>query len=159
MWQNYSAPKSKRPKFKKKQINGNREFHIKRVPAQVSPRDPRSEADYRLNASIEEKDVVAARMVLNEFNPSKISIYSSKPIEVGSEIRLTLLQPKTFYCKALVESVQDLTINAKVITNSPFRYRVKLTIVHENELEKKRIEKYWKLIQNDHLYPIRKKIA
>jgi len=145
MWQNYGA---KNPKKKVRKKNYNKtpvKYHMKRIPAQLSQKE------VGLGQKPHPKDLVAARILLNDLKPEGLTMFTEKPLMVGDSIRITLLEPTHFYCKGRVVWCQELPSEGRILSPFSFTYRVGIQFEFDSELDSQRIKKYCEKILEEEL--------
>ncbi|MCC7440791.1 MAG: PilZ domain-containing protein [Bdellovibrionales bacterium] len=94
--------------------------------------------------------VIAARLVLNDFGPKGIGAYSPEPVMVGQEVAVTIEKPTRFYCKGRVIWCQ--LEESHIISQAPFQYRMGIEFIFGSDDEKRAVEDYCKDLSASHMF-------
>src|SRR4051812_41092771 len=82
------------------------------------------------------------RVILNDFSPTSIGLFSERGLDLGQEVALTLSEPTRVYLKARVTKCADMNTESHVIREKSFGVRLVLTFIFESDEERKAIERY-----------------
>ncbi len=99
-------------------------------------------ADLKILEQTREPQIAECRVVMNDFNPQGVTLFSSVPLMVGDEVALTLEDPKQFYIKARIVSCQEFDVNSKVLAQNTFSYRIGMQFKFESEAERAEVRAY-----------------
>jgi hypothetical protein len=144
MWQ---APNSRvraiaQAKKREKERN-RRPLHLKRVVGEI-----------KVTGGLGQTPTVTqARVVLNDFSPKGVGVFSNAALEQGQEISLTLNDPKRFYARAKVVYCQEYGSESHIVSEQSYQFRVGLQFLFENDEEKKEVEKYCEELMKAHILP------
>jgi Tfp pilus assembly protein PilZ len=116
-------------------------FHIKRVVAAVA-----------LPAVGEAPPTsVDVRLILNDFTPKGMGLFSAHRFSTGDEVTITLESPKKIQIKGSIAWCQEYEVRGKVLTEHSFSYRVGLHFVFANAEEEQAVKAYCdELLKNHH---------
>jgi hypothetical protein len=116
-------------------------FHIKRVNASVALSGP----DAASSTSVE------VRVILNDFTPKGMGLFSPNKFAAGDEVTVTLDNPKKIQLKGRIIWCQEYEARGKVLTEQTFSYRVGVQFFFASEEEEKSLKAYCDdLLQNHH---------
>jgi hypothetical protein len=117
------------------------QFHVKRVVAVVSIHVPGQE----------KPETVDVRLILNDFTPKGMGLFSAHRFNAGDEITIDLENPKKVQVKGRVAWCQEYEIRGKVLTAQSYSYRVGLTFIFATPEEEQSLKAYCDdLIKNHH---------
>ncbi len=140
MWQQNQKPKLGIKKTSRTKTY-KRPMHFRRVRANVKILDAESTLIYE------------GRVVLNDLRPGGMIIYLSEFIEPGSEIAVTLEEPKGLFLKGHVERVEDFNQSSHILSDNPFAFRVSMLLTFEDEEERARVSDICNQVTSEILYP------
>jgi len=141
MWQQNQKPKLGVKKTSRTKTN-KRPMHFRRVRATMKILDS------------DDGQILEGRVVLNDLRPGGMLIYLAEFIEPGSEIAVTLEEPKGLFLKGRAERVEDFNQSSHIMSDNPFSFRVHMEIVYEDEDERSRIAEICEQVMTEILYPV-----
>jgi hypothetical protein len=109
-------------------------------------------AEVKVLGKAVEPQFADCQVVLNDFNPLGVALFSSSPLMVGDEVALTLEEPKQFYIKGRIVSCQEYDATSKVISQNTFSYRIGIQFKFETEEEKAEVKAYCDQIAQESLF-------
>jgi hypothetical protein len=118
-------------------------FHFKRTRAELKVGDTFSGRT----------EILSARVVLNDFSSTGLRIFTSEPLAPGTEVALTLEEPRYFYVRGRVRWCHPLPFERRVMTQQPFSYRVGIEFQFSSIAEEAAVENYCRHLFLDHLAP------
>ncbi len=131
MWQ-ASGPRLRSSRKSRSKARIRNTFHLQRVSAEI-----------RVTPRLGERaETFTARLVLNDFSPKGVGFFTRSPVEVGSNLAITLEHPKRIYIKAHVVWCQEVESTNAVISDQNHRYRVGVKFLFQNEEEEKTIHEF-----------------
>lgn len=107
-------------------------MHIRRVKALVR-------VSSGLGAPVE---IIDARLILNEFGPAGIRLYTTRPLTPGQEVSITIEEPRYFFAHARVAATQNVGFDRNIIAVEPYDYRVALLFKTHTTAEENAISSY-----------------
>ncbi len=96
-----------------------------------------------------EAHVYAGRLVLNEFSPTGVYLFSQAHLPVGEPLSLVIENPRKFYCKAKVEWTKDVVTETHIFSKEKFQVRMSLKFVFASEEEKKAAQSYFEELNKE----------
>lgn len=102
----------------------------------------------RINASIESaptdgpKEVIEARVILNDFNTKGVSFFSPQLLPQGLSITLATLDPFKIVLHGRVVYCQEANATSHVISSIHFGYRIGMEFTPADEAEREALAKY-----------------
>src|SRR5262245_9491877 len=91
------------------------DLHLKRTKAEIHIPD---------KVPSKRGKLVPARVVLNDFTPRGLFLFSSEQLILGTQIELTIYEPHQFYVKGRIVACQTLILDKKIISAQDFPYRI-----------------------------------
>jgi len=125
-------------------------IHIFRVEAELKVSSPP-----KLEATPSE-EIIPARIILNDIGKHGMGLFLTQALSTGQTISITLEQPSLFYCKGKVLWCEEFSAYSNIISKCPFLFRAGICFNTETEKERQEIEKYCKMIIEEHIRPIKK---
>jgi hypothetical protein len=101
----------------------------------------------RLAPTVAEARGFDAFLILNEFRVDAIRVFASAPLEVGSEVSVSIQAPRKFFARARVAACFDPVLNRRILHASPHNYRVTLIFEPSSELEAEGIAQFYREVQ------------
>jgi len=99
-----------------------------------------------------EDEFYPARLMLNDFKPGSVCVFTTRKLNVKQTVSITIESPRQFYCKGQVVQVRHLGTDSNIlIEGEPFRYRVGINFITSSDTEKKTILDYFNELQTNHL--------
>jgi hypothetical protein len=118
-----------------------RPLHLKRVQAQIKI----------LSQSVE-PEITEARVILNDFSPKGLGLFSSKPVLVGQEVAITLDKPRRIYVRGRVVWCQEYDAGSHVLSATSFSYRMGVQFVFETQEELQSIQEFCDELNRGYLH-------
>jgi hypothetical protein len=109
-------------------------------------------AEIKVTGHARDPQFAEAQVVLNDFSPLGVALFSSAPLMVGDEVALTLEHPKQFYIRGRIISCQEIDATSKVLSQSVWHYRIGVQFTFETEEEKSEVRAYCDFIARDVLF-------
>jgi Tfp pilus assembly protein PilZ len=114
-------------------------FHIKRVTAGVSLKMPEGEPLK-----------VEGRVLLNDFTPTGMGLFTAHKFQADDEVVITLETPTKIEVKARVAWCQECFVVGKVLKAQSFTYRAGLQFKFANSEEEQAIKAFCDELLNTH---------
>jgi hypothetical protein len=89
-----------------------------------------------------EVQIIPARLILNDFTPTGVTVFSSKPFQPGQRIALTLQDPQTFYVRGSVKACHLYSLQNGLISGQNFPYRVRIQFNFQSRTEEEMIKRF-----------------
>jgi len=83
------------------------------------------------------------RILLNDFSPVGVGVFSKIPLSVGQEIAVTFQEPRRFYVKGRILWCKEYHHGSPVMSDNNFSYRVGVEFVFESEEESQQVVKFY----------------
>jgi hypothetical protein len=96
-------------------------------------------------------ELYPARVILNDFTHFGLKIFTQKALRPGTEVALTLEEPRYFYIRGKVRWCHDLPFDQRVLTDQPYRHRVWIDFNFSSSAEETAVESYCRQLFRDHL--------
>lgn len=130
MWQapnqNRAAAEIRRRK-KLEQSRRRSNLHIRRISAQIQ-----DEVD----------GLSRVRVLLNDLSVQGLEVFSPQALTPGTEIRVTIEQPRMLFVKARVLFSDHYNCSRRVISQQPYPYRVGIVFVFQSEQEERAVREF-----------------
>ncbi len=110
------------------------------------------QADIKVTGHARDPQFASGQVVLNDFSPNGVSLFTHQPLMVGDEVSLTLERPKQFYIHGRIISCQEFDTNSKILTTNTPSYRVGVQFTFESERERAEVRSYCDYIVRDVLF-------
>jgi hypothetical protein len=117
-------------------------MHIRRVRAEVKTS----------GGLARNKTTTEVRVILSDFGPKGVGIFSGQPLEIGQEISLTLEDPKRFYVKGRVIACLEHDAGSHVISKMPYSYRIGVQFLFESAEEESQVKAFCEMIHKDYVF-------
>lgn len=88
-------------------------------------------------------------LTLSDLNPAGMTVFLEETLLSGSEVSITLEEPRQFYVKGRTISCLNYLANTKVIFEKALAYRVGIQFKFENPEESEEVKKYCKYIYEE----------
>ena len=95
------------------------------------------------------ESILVARLLLNDFSPRGVEVFSPEALEVGQELSITVDEPKRFFCKGRVIACHEMISDTVVLTQVPHRHRIAIEFVFDNPAEEDSVKAYWEEIRSE----------
>lgn len=106
-------------------------FHVRRVRAEIKVSQPMVQSTR-----------TDARVILNDFTPQGLGLFSEHAVMPGQEVSITLEEPKRFFVRGRVIWCQEYDANSHVLSQVSFKFRVGIEFVFETPEEQAAVEAY-----------------
>jgi hypothetical protein len=106
--------------------------HFKRTQAQII-----TQAGFGVAATI-----VPARVVLNDLQPSEITLFSAQAFTVGDSVAFMLEQPHPFYVKGKIAYCRTFEVGPRIKAAQHFPFRVKIVFEFLSQDEAEAVREY-----------------
>lgn len=114
-------------------------IHMKRASAQIKlEHDP--------------AQVITSRVLLNDLTPKGVGLFAVSPLLPGSQVLLTIDQPKQMFVKGRVVWCMEFDLNSHVLSEQKFRYRVGIQFQFASEEERQALAAYVQSLGQEFLY-------
>jgi len=97
--------------------------------------------------------VVPARAILNDLNIRGLKIFTQMPLEPGTDLSLAIEQPRYFFVRAKVRNCYTLPYDTRIMSETPFIYRVHLSFQFASGAEQAAVDSYCRQLVREYLYP------
>jgi hypothetical protein len=109
-------------------------------------------AEIKVLGAMRDPQFADCQVVLNDFSPLGVSLFSNTPLMVGDEVALTLEQPKQFYIKGRIISCQEYDATSRVLSKNTYSYRIGIQFKFETDEEKAEVKAYCDHIAQQFLF-------
>jgi len=110
----------------------------------------RTQGEIRRSQSFDQgTDTIPCRVVLNDFSPEGINVFSDRPLAIGQSISLTIEDPKRLYFRGHVAWCKNISSHHTVISPVRYEYRVAIRFDFATPKEKHAMRVlYFDLLKN-----------
>lgn len=127
-------------------------FHYKRTRAEIALQ-PTDSGPFSL--SRERTPGIQASLVLNDFSPRGLFLFSAEQIPVGQRIFLTIHGPKRFFIRGRVVLCKRMSFHATTLTSgNTFPFRVGIVFDFQSVDERIAVKKYYDELSGQYLRSI-----
>ncbi len=117
------------------------QYHMKQVRAELRIGDSFNQA----------LELLTAKVVLNDVTHQGMKLFVNEPLLPGTQVSLTIEEPRYFYAKANVLWCHPVTLNQRVLHREPLNFRVGLEFLFSSMTEQMAIRNYCQTIFVEHL--------
>jgi len=114
-------------------------FHVKRVLASIVP-----------SVGSENVTPISVRVILNDFTPKGVGLFSAHRFSPGDEVSITLESPKKIQVKGRIAWCQEYEARGKILTEHSYSYRVGLSFVFASAEEEQALKTYCEELLKEH---------
>ncbi len=120
-------------KTSKKKIKISPQLEMRRVTAEI-----------KSGGSLGHPAVIAkARVILSDFSPESVALFTTHSFQQGAEISLTIDLPQQFFCRGKIQWCAEAATSGNVMSEGQsFRYRVNIAFLYDSDEERKQIVEY-----------------
>jgi c-di-GMP-binding flagellar brake protein YcgR len=136
---------------KRQQERLKRPIHLKRVRAAMRL-VPNQQTHAQATTQDAQGEQIEIRVLLNDLSTSGIGIYAQTPMAAGSEVQITLDEPKRIQISGTVVWCQDQPTGGAIISSEAYHFRIGVKFHFANPEEEKALQDYCAEIQKQHLY-------
>ncbi|MEK6704306.1 MAG: hypothetical protein AABZ06_00805 [Bdellovibrionota bacterium] len=110
----------------------NSSVHLKRIPAEISPVGPLGS----------QAMIVPVRIILNDLTKDEVSLFSTMSFPFGQEVAVRIKTPGNFYVKGYVISCYEISSPWRIISETPFQYRMQIRFDFRSKSEESAVRWY-----------------
>ncbi|MBI4925177.1 MAG: PilZ domain-containing protein [Bdellovibrio sp.] len=121
-------------------------IHIKSVEGHLKLLEDKS--------SDPEHTQISIKVILNDFGPKGVGIFSEKPFLIGQEIELSLENPRSLCLKGKIAWCQEYNANTHILSDKPCSYRIGIVFQFENEEQENQIKEFCISLEKEYLYGV-----
>ena len=86
--------------------------------------------------------IIVSRLVLNDLSPIGVYVFSQEPVRAGSRLALAMQAPLSFFARGKVLSCQPTLGQVRVLSESPYKYRVTVLFEFDSKEELQLVEEF-----------------
>lgn len=94
------------------------------------------------------------KIILNDFGPKGIGVFSEHSFLIGQEITLLLENPRVISLKGKIAWCKEHDANSNIISPKPFSYRIGIVFQFENEGQEKEVRNFCEVLEKEYLYGV-----
>ena len=99
--------------------------------------------------------IIPARVILNDLTATSIKVFCDRPLFPGQMVSITLKAPRAVYLRGEVRYSQNINPSLRVISNTPYHYRLGIVFTFTNLTEQEAISEYSSRVHTEDLNSIR----
>ena len=127
-----------------------------RLASQNESRVVRVEADLKILDGVALTDLTSsARLLINDFSSDGIKLFSESPFYPGQRIGVNIQRPGPIFIQAEVIACQTLSNPFRILSETPFPYRITLLFHFDSGLERYAVNNYCKELHQAFLSRLR----
>ncbi len=141
-----------RNKYKRRGRDGKRTpFHLKRVTAEIKLLRV---GEWQIGAS-SGAPVFVARIILNDFSPKGLGLFSTQQLPIGEPVAITLQEPRRLYFKGVIAWCYELEAATPIHSSEKqYAYRVGIAFTFESMEEEEQVRKFCEFLHQEFLVPL-----
>ena len=118
-------------------------FHLKRATGQIRNNASEISGGTSITGS--------ARIMLNDFTPISVDLFTNVKFPYHEEVSLTMEAPTRFFQKAKVVRCEQMIPNTKIVSETAFKYRMTIKFIFDSSDQEKAVLSFVNEIRDKHL--------
>ena len=90
-------------------------------------------------------------VMLYEFQPTGIVLFSQSPFGIQQQITLNIPNLRNFFAKGRVTACKEIPLSSGILPKSAYKYRLRIQFEFANEAERKAVEEYCAYLKREYL--------
>jgi hypothetical protein len=99
-------------------------------------------------------DAIPAKIILNDFFPTHMTLYTSIPLLEGQQVSVTLSHPRVFFVKGRIVNCSNQRIGSRVLSTNPFQHRLQVVFEFQSSYERNAVLRFYKELVAKVLFPL-----